>query len=95
MTILPLLSRRWRFTLLMTKLLHRSKRVFKNAGTEVVSKSRVVDQRHYLRVKAALFWSFINSLPNGEKNVIEWTYTEGDGEYARFFSITHSLGKTV
>ncbi|UNH38690.1 malate dehydrogenase [Moellerella wisconsensis] len=92
-TILPLLSQVPGVSFTDDEVIALTKRI-QNAGTEVVeAKAGGGSATLSMGQAAARFGlSLIRGL-QGESNVIECTYTEGDGQYARFFAQPVRLGK--
>ncbi|WP_109372686.1 malate dehydrogenase [Proteus genomosp. 6] len=92
-TILPLLSQVDGVSFTDDEIAALTKRI-QNAGTEVVeAKAGGGSATLSMGQAAARFGLSLIRALNGEKNVIECTYTEGDGEYARFFAQPILLGK--
>lgn len=92
-TILPLLSQVDGVSFTDDEVAALTKRI-QNAGTEVVeAKAGGGSATLSMGQAAARFGLSLIRALNGEKNVIECTYTEGDGEYARFFAQPILLGK--
>ncbi|MCX8958576.1 malate dehydrogenase [Erwinia psidii] len=92
-TILPLLSQIRGVSFSEQEINELTKRI-QNAGTEVVEAkagggSATLSMGH----AAAQFGLSLVRALNGESNVVECAYVEGDGEYARFFSQPLLLGK--
>ncbi|NHW58811.1 malate dehydrogenase, partial [Escherichia coli] len=82
-TILPLLSQVDGVSFTDDEVAALTKRI-QNAGTEVVeAKAGGGSATLSMGQAAARFGLSLIRALNGEKNVIECTYTEGDGEYAR------------
>ncbi|KPD04246.1 malate dehydrogenase [Moellerella wisconsensis] len=92
-TILPLLSQVPGVSFTDDEIIALTKRI-QNAGTEVVeAKAGGGSATLSMGQAAARFGlSLIRGL-QGESNVIECTYTEGDGQHARFFAQPVRLGK--
>ncbi|KLN98084.1 malate dehydrogenase [Moellerella wisconsensis] len=92
-TILPLLSQVPGVSFTDDEVIALTKRI-QNAGTEVVeAKAGGGSATLSMGQAAARFGlSLIRGL-QGESNVIECTYTEGDGQHARFFAQPVRLGK--
>ena len=91
-TILPLLSQSG-FDFSDEDAAAMTKRI-QNAGTEVVeAKAGGGSATLSMGQAAAKFGLSLVRALNGEKDVIECTYVEGSGEYARFFSQPVLLGK--
>ncbi|MGP7972700.1 malate dehydrogenase, partial [Proteus mirabilis] len=92
-TILPLLSQVAGVSFTDEEVAALTKRI-QNAGTEVVeAKAGGGSATLSMGQAAARFGLSLIRALNGEKDVIECTYTEGDGEYARFFAQPVRLGK--
>ncbi len=91
-TILPLLSQSG-FDFSDQDAAAMTKRI-QNAGTEVVeAKAGGGSATLSMGQAAAKFGLSLVRALNGEKDVIECTYVEGSGEYARFFAQRVLLGK--
>ena len=91
-TILPLLSQSG-FDFSDEDVAAMTKRI-QNAGTEVVeAKAGGGSATLSMGQAAAKFGLSLVRALNGEKDVIECTYVEGSGEYARFFAQPVLLGK--
>ena len=91
-TILPLLSQSG-FDFSDQDAAAMTKRI-QNAGTEVVeAKAGGGSATLSMGQAAAKFGLALVRALNGEKDVIECTYVEGSGEYARFFAQPVLLGK--
>ena len=91
-TILPLLSQSG-FDFSDEDAAAMTKRI-QNAGTEVVeAKAGGGSATLSMGQAAAKFGLALVRALNGEKDVIECTYVEGSGEYARFFAQPVLLGK--
>jgi len=91
-TILPLLSQSG-FDFSDEDAAAMTKRI-QNAGTEVVeAKAGGGSATLSMGQAAAKFGLSLVRALNGEKDVIECTYVEGSGEYARFFAQPILLGK--
>ena len=91
-TILPLLSQSG-FDFSDEDAAVMTKRI-QNAGTEVVeAKAGGGSATLSMGQAAAKFGLSLVRALNGEKDVIECTYVEGSGEYARFFAQPVLLGK--
>ncbi len=91
-TILPLLSQSG-FDFSDEDAAAMTKRI-QNAGTEVVeAKAGGGSATLSMGQAAAKFGLSLVRALNGEKDVIECTYVEGSGEYARFFAQPVLLGK--
>lgn len=92
-TILPLLSQVAGVSFTDEEVAALTKRI-QNAGTEVVeAKAGGGSATLSMGQAAARFGLSLIRALNGEKDVIECTYTEGDGEHARFFAQPVRLGK--
>ncbi len=92
-TILPLLSQVAGVKFSEQEVADLTKRI-QNAGTEVVEAkagggSATLSMGH---AAAQFGLSLVRALV-GEENVVEYTYVEGDGAYARFFAQPVLLGK--
>ncbi|WP_067705918.1 malate dehydrogenase [Erwinia sp. ErVv1] len=93
-TILPLLSQIPGVTFSEQEVIDLTKRI-QNAGTEVVeAKAGGGSATLSMGQAAARFGLSLVRALNGESNVVECAYVEGDGEHARFFSQPLLLGKT-
>ncbi|CAQ86136.1 MULTISPECIES: malate dehydrogenase [Photorhabdus] len=92
-TILPLLSQIPDVSFTDEELVTLTKRI-QNAGTEVVEAKAGGGSATLSMGQAAarLGLSLVRGL-QGESNVVECTYVEGDGKYARFFAQPVRLGK--
>lgn len=91
-TILPLLSQVKDSNFSEHDVLTLTKRI-QNAGTEVVeAKSGGGSATLSMGLAAAHFGLSLVRALQGEKNVLEYAYVEGDGKYARFFSQPVLLG---
>ncbi|CRK85603.1 Malate dehydrogenase [Candidatus Providencia siddallii] len=92
-TILPLLSHLEKIHLTDEEIIILTKRI-QNAGTEIVkAKSGNGSATLSMGYAAArLCLSVIRGM-QGEKNIIECVYTEGDRKYARFFAQPVMFGK--
>ncbi|WP_434526090.1 malate dehydrogenase [Photorhabdus asymbiotica] len=92
-TILPLLSHIPDVSFTDEELVTLTKRI-QNAGTEVVEAKAGGGSATLSMGQAAarLGLSLVRGL-QGESNVVECTYVEGDGKYARFFAQPVRLGK--
>lgn len=92
-TILPLLSQIPGVSFTDEEVVALTKRI-QNAGTEVVEAKAGGGSATLSMGQAAarLGLSLIRGL-QGEPNVIECVYTEGEGEHARFFAQPVRLGK--
>ncbi|QHM73639.1 malate dehydrogenase [Mixta intestinalis] len=92
-TILPLLSQIHGVSFSEQEVADLTKRI-QNAGTEVVeAKAGGGSATLSMGQAAARFGLSLVRALQGESNVIEYAYVEGDGEYARFFSQPLLLGK--
>lgn len=92
-TILPLLSQIPGVSFTDQEISDLTKRI-QNAGTEVVeAKAGGGSATLSMGQAAARFGLSLVRALNGESNVVECAYVEGDGEYARFFSQPLLLGK--
>lgn len=92
-TILPLLSQLPGVSFTDQEISDLTKRI-QNAGTEVVeAKAGGGSATLSMGQAAARFGLSLVRALNGESNVVECAYVEGDGEYARFFSQPLLLGK--
>lgn len=92
-TILPLLSQIPGLTFTEQEVVDLTKRI-QNAGTEVVeAKAGGGSATLSMGQAAARFGLSLVRALQGESNVIECAYVEGDGKYARFFSQPLLLGK--
>lgn len=92
-TILPLLSQVPGVNFTDQEISDLTKRI-QNAGTEVVeAKAGGGSATLSMGQAAARFGLSLVRALNGESNVVECAYVEGDGEYARFFSQPLLLGK--
>lgn len=92
-TILPLLSQIPGVSFSDTEIDSLTKRI-QNAGTEVVeAKAGGGSATLSMGQAAARFGLSLVRAMQGESNVVECTYTEGDGKYARFFAQPVVLGK--
>jgi malate dehydrogenase len=92
-TILPLLSQVAGVSFSEQEVADLTKRI-QNAGTEVVeAKAGGGSATLSMGQAAARFGLSLVRALQGESNVVECAYVEGDGEYARFFSQPLLLGK--
>lgn len=92
-TILPLLSQIQGVSFSDAEIDSLTKRI-QNAGTEVVeAKAGGGSATLSMGQAAARFGLSLVRAMQGESNVVECTYTEGDGKYARFFAQPVVLGK--
>ncbi|WP_147200030.1 malate dehydrogenase [Pantoea sp. MBD-2R] len=92
-TILPLLSQIPGVSFTEQEVADLTKRI-QNAGTEVVeAKAGGGSATLSMGQAAAKFGLSLVRALNGESNVVECTYVEGDGAYARFFAQPVVLGK--
>ncbi|RPD96270.1 malate dehydrogenase [Candidatus Pantoea deserta] len=92
-TILPLLSQVKGVSFSDEEIASLTKRI-QNAGTEVVeAKAGGGSATLSMGQAAARFGLSLVRALQGEANVVECAYVEGDGEYARFFSQPLLLGK--
>ncbi|MEX9562911.1 malate dehydrogenase [Morganella morganii] len=92
-TILPLLSQIPGVSFSDAEIDSLTKRI-QNAGTEVVeAKAGGGSATLSMGQAAARFGLSLVCAMQGESNVVECTYTEGDGKYARFFAQPVVLGK--
>ncbi|WP_428944364.1 malate dehydrogenase [Pantoea sp. FN060301] len=92
-TILPLLSQIPGVSFTEQEISDLTKRI-QNAGTEVVeAKAGGGSATLSMGQAAARFGLSLVRALNGESDVVECAYVEGDGEYARFFSQPLLLGK--
>lgn len=92
-TILPLLSQVPNAQFDAETIANLTKRI-QNAGTEVVeAKAGGGSATLSMGQAAARFALSLIRAMQGESNVVECTYVEGDGEYARFFAQPVVLGK--
>ncbi|WLS79396.1 malate dehydrogenase [Erwinia pyri] len=92
-TILPLLSQIPGVSFTEQEVADLTKRI-QNAGTEVVeAKAGGGSATLSMGQAAAKFGLSLVRALNGESNVVECAYVEGDGEHARFFSQPLLLGK--
>ena len=92
-TILPLLSQIPGVSFSDAEIDSLTKRI-QNAGTEVVeAKAGGGSATLSMGQAAARFGLSLVRAMQGESNVVECTYTEGDGKYARFFAQPGVLGK--
>lgn len=92
-TILPLLSQIPGVSFTEQEVADLTKRI-QNAGTEVVeAKAGGGSATLSMGQAAARFGLSLVRALQGESNVIECAYVEGDGEHARFFSQPLLLGK--
>lgn len=92
-TILPLLSQIPGVSFTEQEVSDLTKRI-QNAGTEVVeAKAGGGSATLSMGQAAARFGLSLVRALNGESNVVECAYVEGDGEHARFFSQPLLLGK--
>ncbi|MBT0329374.1 malate dehydrogenase [Morganella morganii subsp. morganii] len=92
-TILPLLSQIPGVSFSDAEIDSLTKRI-QNAGTEVVEAKAGGGSATLSMGQAAVRFglSLVRAM-QGESNVVECTYTEGDGKYARFFAQPVVLGK--
>lgn len=91
-TILPLLSQIPGVSFSDAEIDSLTKRI-QNAGTEVVeAKAGGGSATLSMGQAAARFGLSLVRAMQGESNVVECTYTEGDGKYARFFAQPVVLG---
>ncbi len=94
-TILPLLSQIPGVSFTEQEVADLTKRI-QNAGTEVVeAKAGGGSATLSMGQAAARFGLSLVRALQGESNVVECSYVEGDGKYARFFAQPILLGKTV
>lgn len=92
-TILPLLSQIPSISFTEQEVASLTKRI-QNAGTEVVeAKAGGGSATLSMGQAAARFGLSLVRALQGESNVVECSYVEGDGKYARFFAQTILLGK--
>ncbi|CAA2929902.1 malate dehydrogenase [Arsenophonus endosymbiont of Bemisia tabaci] len=92
-TILPLLSQIANVNFTEQEAEELTKRI-QNAGTEVVeAKAGGGSATLSMGQAAARFGLSLIDALNGKENVIECSYVESDGEYARFFAQPIRLGK--
>lgn len=92
-TILPLLSQIPGVSFTEQEVADLTKRI-QNAGTEVVeAKAGGGSATLSMGQAAAKFGLSLVRALNGESNVVECAYVEGEGEHARFFSQPLLLGK--
>ena len=92
-TILPLLSQIPGVSFSDAEIDSLTNRI-QNAGTEVVeAKAGGGSATLSMGQAAARFGLSLVRAMQGESNVVECTYTEGDGKYARFFAQPVVLGK--
>ena len=92
-TILPLLSLIPDISFTSQEIADLTKRI-QNAGTEVVeAKAGGGSATLSMGQAAAKFALSLVKAFNGEQNVVECAYVEGDGKYARFFAQPLLLGK--
>ena len=92
-TILPLLSQVKGVSFSDQEVADLTKRI-QNAGTEVVeAKAGGGSATLSMGQAAARFGLSLVRALNGEANVVECAYVEGEGEHARFFSQPLLLGK--
>ncbi|BFI55580.1 malate dehydrogenase [Yersinia pseudotuberculosis] len=92
-TILPLLSQIPGVSLTEQEVADLTKRI-QNAGTEVVeAKAGGGSATLSMGQAAARFGLSLVRALQGESNVVECSYVEGDGKYARFFAQPILLGK--
>lgn len=92
-TILPLLSQIPGVSFSEQEVTDLTKRI-QNAGTEVVeAKAGGGSATLSMGQAAARFGLSLVRALQGDKNVVECAYVEGDGQYARFFSQPLLLGK--
>ncbi len=92
-TILPLLSQVEGITFSEDEITSLTTRI-QNAGTEVVEAKAGAGSATLSMAQAATKFglSLVRAL-QGEENIIECSYVEGDGKYARFFAQPVLLGK--
>lgn len=92
-TILPVLSQIQGVSFTEQEVADLTKRI-QNAGTEVVeAKAGGGSATLSMGQAAAKFALSLVKAFNGEQNVVECAYVEGDGQYARFFAQPLVLGK--
>ncbi|CNK51487.1 malate dehydrogenase [Yersinia enterocolitica] len=92
-TILPLLSQIPGISFTEQEVIDLTKRI-QNAGTEVVeAKAGGGSATLSMGQAAARFGLSLVRALQGESNVVECSYVEGDGKYARFFAQPILLGK--
>lgn len=92
-TILPLLSQVEGVSFSEQEVAELTKRI-QNAGTEVVeAKAGGGSATLSMGQAAAHFGLALVRALQGESNVVEYAYVQGDGEHARFFSQPLLLGK--
>ncbi|EPB9883209.1 malate dehydrogenase [Yersinia enterocolitica] len=92
-TILPLLSQILGISFTEQEVIDLTKRI-QNAGTEVVeAKAGGGSATLSMGQAAARFGLSLVRALQGESNVVECSYVEGDGKYARFFAQPILLGK--
>ncbi|MDA5536902.1 malate dehydrogenase [Yersinia mollaretii] len=92
-TILPLLSQVSGISFTEQEVASLTKRI-QNAGTEVVeAKAGGGSATLSMGQAAARFGLSLVRALQGESNVVECSYVEGDGKYARFFAQPILLGK--
>ncbi len=92
-TILPLLSQIPGISFTEQEVIDLTKRI-QNAGTEVVeAKAGGGSATLSMGQAAARFGLSLVRALQGESNVVECSYVEGDGKYARFFAQPIILGK--
>ncbi|MGE5010523.1 malate dehydrogenase [Yersinia enterocolitica] len=92
-TILPLLSQIPSISFTEQEVIDLTKRI-QNAGTEVVeAKAGGGSATLSMGQAAARFGLSLVRALQGESNVVECSYVEGDGKYARFFAQPILLGK--
>ncbi|HEN3580568.1 TPA: malate dehydrogenase [Yersinia enterocolitica] len=92
-TILPLLSQIPGISFTEQEVIDLTKRI-QNAGTEVVeAKAGGGSATLSMGQAAARFGLSLVRALRGESNVVECSYVEGDGKYARFFAQPILLGK--
>ena len=92
-TILPLLSQIPGVSFTEQEVVDLTKRI-QNAGTEVVeAKAGGGSATLSMGQAAARFGLALVRAMQGESDVVEYAYVEGDGEYARFFAQPLLLGK--
>lgn len=92
-TILPLLSQIPGISFAEQEVIDLTKRI-QNAGTEVVeAKAGGGSATLSMGQAAARFGLSLVRALQGESNVVECSYVEGDGKYARFFAQPILLGK--
>lgn len=93
-TILPLLSQIDGVSFSDEEVISLTKRI-QNAGTEVVeAKAGGGSATLSMGQAACRFGLALVRALNGEENIVECAYVEGDGQYARFFAQPVKLGKS-